>query len=74
MKTPFTWKDDFPVFAVPLIFHGADILFAIAGGFTEVLWLVLLASVVHCALLGLVWMLSKSRGASQRTQEFYVGP
>ncbi|HOU13331.1 MAG TPA: carotenoid biosynthesis protein [Anaerolineae bacterium] len=74
MKAPLSLKDDFPIFAVPLVFHLADILFAIAGGFSEVLWLVLLAGLVHCALLGWIWMKGKRVGSQQARQEFYVGP
>jgi hypothetical protein len=54
MKYPVTVKEDLPVFAVIVLFHLSDILFTIAGGYTEVLWLILLASVLHCALLGLI--------------------
>ena len=52
MKSSLSLKDDFPVFVVPLAFHLSDILFALVGGYIEVLWLVLLASVVHLALVG----------------------
>lgn len=61
MVMSLSLKDDLPVFAVPVIFHLSDILFAINGGFSEVLWLVFLASAVHVALLG--WILFQSRKA-----------
>ena len=54
MKYPITWQSDLPLFAVVVFFHLSDILFTIAGGFTAILWLVLLVSLVHFALLGLI--------------------
>ena len=60
------FKNDFPVFAVIVLFHLANILFAIAGGFYDVLWLVLLVSAVHITLLGLiVYRSTKSKPAEQ---------
>jgi hypothetical protein len=50
MTRPFT-LDDLPVFIVPTVLHLSDIAFTIAGGFTEILWIVLLASLVQTALL-----------------------
>jgi hypothetical protein len=55
MKAPITLKTDWPAFLVIGVFHLSDILFTLAGGYTEVLWLVLLTSAVHCGLLGLIW-------------------
>ena len=55
MKYPISLKDDLPVFVVIGLFHLSDILFTIAGGYNEILWLVLLASSVHLALLGLIY-------------------
>jgi hypothetical protein len=55
MKMPLSLKDDYAVFAVIVLFHLSDILFAVSGGFTEVLWLVLLSSFVHVALLGFIF-------------------
>ena len=55
MKSRLTLRADLPVFAVTVLFHLADIVFAIAGGLSEVLWLVLLASAVHFAFLALVY-------------------
>jgi len=59
MKSPITLKDDFPIFAVIVFFHLSDILFTIAGGFLDVLWLILLTSAVHFILLGLIYCASK---------------
>ena len=43
--------DDLPIFIVPTVLHLTDIWFTLVGGFTEILWLVLLASFVQTALL-----------------------
>jgi hypothetical protein len=42
---------DLPVFIFPTILHLSDILFTIIGGYTEILWIVLLASFVQTAFL-----------------------
>ena len=55
MKSPLTLKEDYPIFAVVVLFHLSDILFTLAGGFHEVLWLILLTSAVHFVLLGLIY-------------------
>ena len=58
MTQRFT-RDDLPVFAVPAVLHVTDIVFTLAGGFTEILWLVLLASAVHLGFLLLAFLLNK---------------
>ena len=55
MKQAVTLKNDLPIFAVIILFHLADILFAISAGFTNILWLILSVSLIHIALLGLIW-------------------
>jgi hypothetical protein len=55
MQAPVSLKDDYAVFAVIVLFHSSDILFTLAGGFTEILWLVLLSSLVHIALFGVIF-------------------
>ena len=55
MKSALTLKEDFPIFAVVVLFHLSDVLFTLAGGFHEVLWLILLTSAVHFVLLGLIY-------------------
>ena len=65
MKARVTLKDDLPAFAVIGSFHIADILFTIAGGYTEILWLVLLASVVHWAILGWIWAAGRKLPAAE---------
>jgi hypothetical protein len=55
MVRPFT-ADDLPVFIFPTALHLADIVFTVAGGFTEILWIVLLASALQTALLAFAWI------------------
>jgi hypothetical protein len=50
MTKRFT-AEDLPVFLVPTALHVSDILFTIMGGYTEILWIVLLASFAQTALL-----------------------
>jgi hypothetical protein len=50
MTKRFT-MDDLPVFVVPTVLHLSDILFTVIGGYTEILWIVLLASFIQTALL-----------------------
>jgi hypothetical protein len=52
MTAKFT-REDLPIFLIPSVLHLYDIVFSLVGGFTEILWLVILASVVHTALLAL---------------------
>ena len=72
LKSPVTLKDDLPIFAVVVLFHLSDILFTIAGGFTSILWLVVLVSLVHFALLGWICFLGKRPGTAQ--EEFLFEP
>jgi hypothetical protein len=59
MKTPLSLKSDLPILAVIVLFHLSDILSTIAGGFTTILGLVVLVSLVHIALLGLIYFAGK---------------
>lgn len=72
MRSPLTWKDDYPIFVVMIGFHLFDILAAIGGGFSEVLGLVLAASAVHIALLG--WVYTLSLRMKPQGEMFLVGP
>ncbi len=74
MKSSLTLKGDFPIFAVTLLFHLFDILVAIASGFYEVLGLVLAASAVHLALLGLIYDRGSKIKSKPEEDEFFVGP
>jgi hypothetical protein len=44
-----------PMWIAPLIFHAADLFWIAAGGFWEVLWLAVLATAAHAALLAWIW-------------------
>lgn len=67
MKQQLTLKDDFPILAVPVIFHLTDILFTLAGRHTNILWLVLLSSFVHVGVLTLIFSIStKTESLSQK--------
>jgi len=71
MKYPLSLKEDLPVFAVIGLFHLSDILFTLVGGYTEILWLVLLASAVHWALLG--WIYAAGRKVKAPPEPFRFG-
>jgi hypothetical protein len=71
MKHPVTLKHDLPVFAVIGLFHLSDILFTLAGGYSEILWLVVLASVLHWVLLG--WIYVAGRKIKTPESEFIFG-
>jgi hypothetical protein len=64
MTGAFRVREDWPLFAVPIGFHLADILAILAGGFTEVLGLALLASLVHVSLLGIAYARGRILAAS----------
>jgi hypothetical protein len=44
-------KSDLPIFVVPTVLHLSDITFTLIGGFTEILWIVLLATALQSGLL-----------------------
>lgn len=54
MTERFT-MDDLPVFIYPTVLHLSDIVFTVLGGFTEILWIVLLASAAQTGLLLFAW-------------------
>ncbi len=58
-KTRAFTRQDLPIFLIPLVLHLSDIAFTILGGYTEILWLVILSSAVHLALLGAFWISGK---------------
>jgi hypothetical protein len=71
MEYPLTLKEDLPVFAVIGLFHLSDILFTLIGGYSEILWLVLLASAIHWILLGLIY--AAGRKIKMPQGEFHYG-
>jgi hypothetical protein len=74
MKAPLTLRGDFPVFGVVILFHLADVLFALAGGYAAVLGLVLLASLIHVALLGAIYWAGRRAPAKPGQAAFAYGP
>ncbi len=56
----FSFAADWPLFLIPVLFHLADIFWILAGGFTNVLGLALLAAVVHGALLMWIFLRGKN--------------
>lgn len=56
---------DLPIFIVPIVLHASDILFTVIGGFTEILWLVLLASAMQTGLLAYAWLNNRIESISQ---------
>jgi hypothetical protein len=72
LKSSLTLKRDLPIFAVIVLFHLSDILFTIAGGYTTILWLVLLVSGVHFVLLG--WICFAGRKAILQKEVFRFEP
>ena len=59
MKAPITLKDDYGVFTVFVLYPLSNILFAIAGGFSDVLWLVMLSSLLLWGLMALIYFAGK---------------
>lgn len=72
MTKSFT-AEDLPVFVVPTALHLSDILFTVIGGFTEILWIVLLASFAQTALLLFAYLKSRSLGVGP-SAPLNVGP
>jgi len=60
MKTGFD-KQDILIFLIPLLLHLSDIVFSFTGGFTEILWIVILASAIHLGLLACFFLQGKRR-------------
>jgi hypothetical protein len=56
---------DWPIFAVPVLFHLADIAGTIAAGLTGILWLVLFASCVHILLLAWIFLAGRRSPAGR---------
>jgi len=72
MKYALSLKDDFPIVAVFVLFHLADILFAVTAGYASVLWLVILSSLVHIGLLAGFFI--SGRNAALPAKDFVFGP
>jgi hypothetical protein len=65
MNSRFT-KADLPIFIVPIALHLSDIIFTIVGGFTEILWIALLASAVQTALLAFAWLYNRQAALASK--------
>lgn len=74
MKARLSLKGDLPIFAVAAVFHLMDIAGALAGGFSEVLPLVVASSAIHLALLGLVYFLGRRVPAEGHLEACAIGP
>ncbi len=70
MNGRFVFSADWPLFLVPILFHVADIFWIFAGGFTNVLWLAVLATVVHGALL--MWIFFRGKNMPSREDSVYI--
>jgi hypothetical protein len=66
MRSTLILNDDLPVFAVVVLFHLSDIFFTVAGGYTSILWLVLLVSLVHIAILGSIYLAGRAIRVPQK--------
>lgn len=64
MSGPFT-AEDLPVFLVPTVLHLSDIVFTLVGGFSEIVWIVLLASGVQSAFLAFAWVNNREKQAAE---------
>jgi len=60
MTAAVSFRREWPVFAVPTLFHLSDIYWTVAGGHTGILWLVLLSSLFHLFLLAFVYFRSRA--------------
>jgi hypothetical protein len=74
MKSPVSLTGDLPIFAVAAVFHLMDIAGALAGGFSEVLPLVVASSAAHIGLLGLIYTLGRRVKTGTQTDACLVGP
>jgi hypothetical protein len=60
MTAAVSLRKDWPILAVPTLFHLTDIYWTVAGGHTGILWLVLLSSLFHLLLLAVVYFRGRS--------------
>ena len=69
MKTKYTHKD-LPIFLIPAVLHLYDLVFTIIGGYTEILWIVILSTVVHIALLALFFIRGQQVSQISENKEY----
>jgi hypothetical protein len=65
MRGAFTFRDNWPVFMVFTVFHVANIVFALVGGYVTILWVQLLAVAVQAEMVVAVW--ARGRGLVARS-------
>ncbi len=58
-SAPYDVKD-WPIFVIPTLLHLSDVAFTLIGGFTEILWIVLLACFVQTAFLIFAFLNNRS--------------
>jgi hypothetical protein len=63
MARPFT-REDLPIFIFPTVLHLSDIFFTLAGGYTEILWIVLLASFLQTGFLLFAFLYNRRRATA----------
>lgn len=66
MTGPFT-MNDLPIFVFPTVLHLTDITFALLGGFTEILWIALLAGIVQTAFLAFAYFNNRQPVETSKT-------
>ena len=67
MLRKLSFKDDLPIFLVFTVSHISNIIFALIGGFYEILWLQILAASVQLGLIFLIYM--RGRGLRRRLRK-----
>lgn len=67
MLRKLSFKDDLPIFLVFTASHISNIIFALIGGFYEILWLQILAASVQLGLIFLIYM--RGRGLRRRLRK-----
>jgi hypothetical protein len=69
MTGRFVFSADWPLFLVPLLFHIADLVGILVGGYANVLWLAVLATSVHGGLL--MWIFLRGKTAPAGNDALY---
>jgi hypothetical protein len=67
MNRRLTVRGDLPVFLVPVVFHASDLACTLVGGYTEILWLEALFTVLHLSILLAVFL--KGRNVRPKAAE-----
>ena len=67
MMRKLSFRDDLPIFLVFTAGHISNIIFALIGGYYEILWLQILAALVQLGLILLIYM--RGRGLRRRLRK-----